>query len=675
MNRLAGSSSPYLRQHAANPVDWYPWGEEALARARDEDKPLFVSIGYAACHWCHVMAHESFEDPEIGQALDRSFVSVKVDREERPDVDAVYMAAVQSMTGSGGWPMSVFCTPDGRPFFAGTYFPPTDRHGMPSFRRILEAVAISWSERREDVEAQADALARALEHEARAVDRLGATARPDHPVPDSDVLVAGVVRALADRFDSVWGGFGPVPKFPRPTLVELCLREVLRSDDRRALTMATTTLDAMAAGGMYDHLEGGFARYSTDERWLVPHFEKMLTDQALLARCYLHAWQVTGSADHLQVVRETIDFVCDALRAPTGGFCASLDADAAGVEGSHATWTPDEVRDALAVAGITDPHAFASVCEWYGVSERGDFDGRAVLHRPLGAPLERPPLIEEARRALVAARRRRPQPARDDKVLTEWNAMFVAVLAEAAAVCQQPSWAAHAESAAAHLFAHNRRSDGRWLRTAGSDVPAFAADHAWLVESCTRLAELTGRSVWIARGEEIAERMLDVFWDDEAGGLFTTGHDAERLVVRPKDVYDAAVPSANAIGAYALARIAALTGSSRCASAAERIVEFVAPVLDTQPLAVADIVSPVALLDAGAQVVVAGDRPDLLAALRRHWLPDAVTAWGEPTASGLWTGRAPGAAYVCRHFSCEAPAHDVETLESQLLHLQRGAPR
>ncbi len=349
MNRLATETSPYLRQHAENPVDWLPWGAEAFEQARHQDKPVFVSIGYASCHWCHVMAHESFEDPAVADDLSRWFVSVKVDREERPDVDAVYMAAVVAMSGSGGWPMSVFCTPDGRPFFGGTYFPPTERAGMPSFRRLLAALADAWSTRRQEVEAQADALLQAAAGELDLADRLAAARPPGEEArwPEPEGVLERAVAELAERFDPEWGGFGPAPKFPRPTHVELCLRHH-RGGDHAALSMATTTLDAMAAGGIYDHLAGGFARYSTDRRWLVPHFEKMLTDQALLARGYLHAWQDTGRADYAQVVAETLGYVLSDLSGEGGGLCSSEDADADGVEGGHATFTPAQVGEALA---------------------------------------------------------------------------------------------------------------------------------------------------------------------------------------------------------------------------------------------------------------------------------------------------------------------------------------
>jgi uncharacterized protein len=682
VNRLEHAASPYLRQHAGNPVDWMQWSDEAFARARAEDKPLFVSIGYSACHWCHVMAHESFEDPEIASALDRSFVSVKVDREERPDVDAVYMSAVQAATGSGGWPMSVFCTPDGRPFFAGTYFPPRDRYGMPSFRRVLDAVSAAWRDRRGDVEAQADALAAAVEREAAAVDHLGvggaaeggARDPGDVSVPSSGEVLAAAVAELAARFDTVWGGFGSAPKFPRPSLVELCLRDHLRTGDPAALTMATVTLDAMAAGGIYDHLQGGFARYSTDGRWLVPHFEKMLTDQALLSRTYVRAWQMTGSPSYLQVASETIDAVCTTMTASTGGFSASLDADAGGVEGGHATWTRDEVSAALADSGLeqlTD-----TVCEWYGIDDGAPtVEGRADLHRPVGADLPRPPEIEAARAALLDARRRRPQPERDDKVLTEWNAMFVVALAEAAAATRSPRWAALAEETAIRLFERNRGADGRWVRTASSGVPAFAADYAWISLACVRLAELTGKKAWLDRAIDVATSLLELFWDKEGGGLFTTGDDAERLIVRTKEVVDGAVPSANAVGAQVLLSLGALTADRRFEEAGARIVEIVSPLLADQPTLVADMVPACALLDQGAQIVVAGDRPDLLDVVRSDWLPDAVVGWGEPTESPLWRGREPGAAYVCRRFTCDLPARDAPTLAAQLVPLGGRAHR
>jgi uncharacterized protein len=667
VNRLADETSLYLRQHAANPVDWYPWGADAFARARAEDRPLFVSIGYAACHWCHVMAHESFEDDAVAARLGRSFVAVKVDREERPDVDSVYMAAVQALTGSGGWPMSVFCTPDGRPFFAGTYFPPADRPGMPSFSRVLDALADAWATERPLVEEQADALADAVRRQVSLADAL--TVDLDAPALRFDVLLDQVALVLSRSFDATDGGFGPAPKFPRPTLVELCLRHHARRGSARSLELATTTLDAMAAGGIYDHLAGGFARYSTDRHWLVPHFEKMLTDQALLARAYLHAWQLTGRDDYHQVLTETLDWVLAGLGDGEGGLWSSVDADAGGVEGAHATFTLDEARRAFAEAGR--PDLADEVCAWYGIRPGGNWEGTTVLHRPLGAALERPERIEEGRRILLGARSRRVQPAIDDKVLTEWNAMAASALAEAAAASGEERWAHAAARICDLLFAGSRRADGRWLRSRQNGRArhlAFAADYAWVVDACTRLGELTGAARWTERALETAHGMLELFLDEtgDRAVLYSTGRDADALLVRPHELGDGAVPSATSVAAGALLRLGALTGEARLTAVGERLIRTASPVLDENPLALADLLGPVGLAEDMVEIVVAGDRGDLLAVVRGRWLPGAVLAWGEPTTSPLWEARRDGAAYVCRHFVCRSPVTEPGTLGGEL---------
>ena len=685
MNHLADETSPYLRQHADNPVEWFPWGDEALRRARDEDKPIFLSIGYASCHWCHVMAHESFEDPATAADLARWFISVKVDREERPDIDTVYMAATQALTGSGGWPMSVFCTPDGRPFYAGTYFPPQERHGMPSFRRVVQSLGEAWVNERAQVLAQADALVGAVRKELRLAEAMseapaegpgaGASAAGTAgsligaAAPtgiDADALVGQVVAGLSAGFDPEWGGFGPAPKFPRPTLVELCLRRAGHGgpDAEHARHMALRTLDAMAAGGIYDHLVGGFCRYSTDERWLVPHFEKMLTDQALLSRAYLHAWQATGHADYLRVVTETLDFVLRDLSTPEGALYSSFDADAGGVEGAHATFTLDELRQLLPAA-LVGPAA-----EWYGITERGNWEGRSIPVRSVRAPLERPPDVEEARSILAAARAQRVQPARDEKVLTEWNAMAAATLAEVASATGMARYGQRAEEICEFLWA-SMYSGGRLMRSwqgGRARHLAVAADHAWLVEACIRLSEWTGRALWRERALGVSAQLLDLFWDEASGGFFTTGSDAEALVVRPKEFVDGAVPATNSIAVTALLRANAFADDARLDEAVDRTIALARALLDRHAAALADLVAALPMWTGRHEIVVTGNRPDLVAEVRRRWLPAAVLAWGQPDAGPLFEGRPaePGLAYVCQARSCRTPAADVETLAGQL---------
>ena len=683
-NRLADETSPYLRQHADNPVDWYPWGDEAFERARDEDKPIFLSIGYSACHWCHVMAHESFEDPATADELNASFVSVKVDREERPDVDAVYMEAVQSITGSGGWPMSMFLTPDRRPFFGGTYFPPADRGGSPSFRTVLAALSDVWQHRRHEVETQADELSDAIR--SRSVipaqtpgQSLFGPGGPAGGGRGPDLL--GVATAeMAERFDAEWGGFGGAPKFPQPTLVDLALGHArshpTEPEGRRSLEMATLTLDAMAAGGLHDHLGGGFARYSTDREWLVPHFEKMLYDQAGLLRAYLHGWQTTGREDYLRVMEGIVAYVGRDLATAVGGVCSAEDADSEGVEGRFYVWTPDQVSAAVD-AGVDQRDVAAgdevvdAVSDWFGVTAAGNFEGTTILRRPPGQPLVGNESVESGRRLLFEARDRRVRPGLDDKVLTEWNAMYGSALAEAAAGTRNPQWRDAAVAIGEFLVTHLRDENGRWRRSwqadGGSRHLAYAADYAWLVDCFTRLAELTGRAVWTERAVTVADSLLTLFHDDDAGGFFTTGHDAEALIVRTKDLFDGATPSANAVAALALARLGSLTGLDRFTETAREVVTIFGDLLIRHPTAFAHTVLTASfLVDGFTEVVITGDRPDLVDAVRDRWMPGAVLAWGEPTASPLWEGRSDNLAFVCRNYSCRLPADNVDTLVEQL---------
>jgi len=674
-NRLAGETSPYLLQHASNPVDWYPWGPEALGRAASEDKPLFISIGYSACHWCHVMAHESFEDPEIAALINRSFVAIKIDREERPDLDQLYMTATQAATGHGGWPMTVFATPDGRPFFAGTYFPPLDRQGHPGFPRVLLALEDAWTTKRPEVETQADELTKAVETEARFVDALAAEATVGDVT--FEAALNRLVGSLAERFDHEAGGFGPAPKFPRPSYIEACLVHHARTGDLSSLAMATTTLDAMAAGGIYDHLAGGFARYSVDGQWLVPHFEKMLTDQVLLARVYLHAYQVTGNADYAQVVTETLDFITAELGASHGGLASSIDADAGGREGSHAVFSRDEVTDALAgIAGALSPE---EAWDLYSVTQEGTFEGGAsVLARGRGATLRRTAAEEATRSALLGARRARVAPGIDDKVLVEWNAMAASVLAEASAALGVERWGSLATELVTLLDEGFRNEQGRLLRTGRAGVTAhlgFLGDHAWLLEAITRIYELGGDGLMLERASAVASEMIDLFFDGEpptrsapeqGGGFFTTGRDAEALLVRAKDLFDNALPSATSVAVVALARLAALTGDGDSFAVAERTVGIVDSMLERSPIAVPDLILAAGWIRAGLEIAAPGPGGDLLLAARSSYAPFTLVVHGSDDRCALLHDRQPGLAYLCRHRVCEAPTGDPEALVAQL---------
>jgi uncharacterized protein YyaL (SSP411 family) len=656
-NRLASETSPYLKQHADNPVDWRPWGDEAFAAARERNVPVLLSIGYSACHWCHVMAHESFEDDSTAGIMNELFVPVKVDREERPDVDAVYMEAVQAMTGSGGWPMTVFLAPDGRPFYGGTYFPPEPRHGMPSFEQVLRAVDDVWRNRPEDVEEQAAGLVEAV----RSRTTINA---PGEGTFSPDVLGAGY-RLLRENHDDTWGGFGRAPKFPQPSMLDFMLRAYAHNRAPETLELLETSLDAMASGGIYDHLGGGFSRYSVDAFWMVPHFEKMLYDQAGLARVYLHGWQVTGHERWRQVLEETIGYVLRDLGSPEGGLYSAEDADSEGEEGRFYVWHDD---DFLALLGPSGPAA----AEWYGVTKSGNFEGANILHRPVRGDLLRPPEIEAARSTLFTARLDRVRPGLDDKVLTEWNAMFLSSLAEAAGATGRTDWLDAAVALGEFLLASLRRpSDGRWLRSwqreGGARVLAYAADYAWLVDAFTRVGEATGQARWITSARSTADEMLSLFWDDEVGGLFTTGHDAERLIVRSKDLLDGATPSANSVAAVALLRLAALTGEERYATRAEEMLRLVAEPLANHGSALTHGLAAVDLLVTGTtEVAVVGDRADLVAAVQSRYLPTAVLAWGEPYEGPLWADRSEGRAYVCHNYTCQQPVTTAADLLAQL---------
>ena len=663
MNRLASESSPYLRQHRDNPVEWWPWCDEAFAEARARDVPVLLSVGYSACHWCHVMAHESFEDAEVAEAMNRLFVNVKVDREERPDVDSVYMDAVQAMTGRGGWPMTVFLTPDARPFFGGTYYP------KPTFLQLMNAVDDAWRNRRDDINGNVEAL----------VENIGRTSqiRQSGDKASIDAFRAAVAQ-YDSTFDSQWGGFGGAPKFPGTMALELLLRAYLNDESPRTREMITTTLDAMASGGMYDHLGGGFARYSVDEKWLVPHFEKMLYDQALLLRPYLHASLVWRDERYRQVVHETIEYVLRELRSPEGGFYSAQDADSldeAGHshEGHFYVFTPDQVRR------IVPAHLVELALDWYEITDAGNFEGKSIPCRlARRGQLLRNDDVETIRSLLFAARTTRPHPGLDDKVITEWNALMIASLAEAAAAFGNDAWALAAQRAGDFLATTMRRTDGRYLRTWHRDAPgkhlAMAADLANAIDAYVRLYELSGLARFVALARDAADQLLAYHWDDADGGVFTTPSDGERLIVRQKDLIDNATPSANSVAAFALQRLAALTGEQRYAQHADQIFALLARIVASAPTAFPHLLSALHLRHVGTtEIAVTGKRGDLVTYLQSQWLPTTVLAWGEPIDSPLFAQRKDGQAYVCREYACQAPASTRDELVSALRAALSGA--
>ena len=664
-NRLAGETSPYLHQHRDNPVDWYPWGDEAFERARREGKPIFLSVGYSSCHWCHVMAHESFEDPEIAAVMNRLFVNVKVDREERPDVDAVYMQAVQALTGRGGWPMSVWCTPDGRPFYGGTYFPNEDRHGMPAFTRVCEVVAEAWNDQRDDVEAQADKLTEAIdEHVLRSPATSGI---------DPEVLVTAV-RNVGAQFEPQWGGFGRAPKFPQAMTVDFLCRELVRTGAPELREMITTTLDAMAAGGIHDQLGGGFARYSTDDTWLVPHFEKMLYDNALLTRAYLHAYLVTGEARYRAVVDDIVGYVLRDLSDPDGGCYAAEDADSEGVEGKFYVWSPEEIRE---VCGADADE----VMRYYGVTPGGNFvDPHTNFRGSILHVVERnepePAAVTRQRAALLDRRSQRVRPGRDDKVLLGWNALFLAALTEAAAALGRDDWMKVARTNARFLLRDLRTPDGRFRRSWRAPYLAYAEDYGALLEALLTLTELDDVE-WLAAAREVADDLMRLFLDQEGGGFFTTGHDAEVLVVRPKDVFDDATPSANAMAANGLLRLHALTGEDRYAGPAIAVLEMLAGPMASHPTGFAYLLGALERhVRAPIEIVIVGERNDprtqaLRAEVTGRLIPASVTlVASQPDASLPLLADRPAhdtpTAYVCEHYACREPVTAPDALRAQL---------
>ena len=666
-NRLGDATSPYLLQHSDNPVDWFEWGDEAFSEARRRDVPVLLSVGYASCHWCHVMAHESFEDPATAAVMNEHFVNVKVDREERPDVDRIYMDAVQAMTGRGGWPMTVFLTPDAEPFYAGTYYPKSDRGGMPSFVRVLRAIIDAWNTKRDEISGQAEAL-----RESIATPRVPVGSAP---TPD---LLAGALDALASQFDETHGGFGGAPKFPQAPTLEFLLRAAGRDWAPAAERMLSFTLEAMARGGIHDRLGGGFSRYSVDDQWLVPHFEKMLYDNALLARIYGRAWQVTGVERFRGVARSTLDYMLRDLSLPGGGFASGEDADSEGEEGRFYAFTHDEV----AAAGEQTEVAMRAL----GVTPEGNFEGRSIVHEPMTIPEvaaefgltpdEVSEIVRRTEEGLRELRSHRVRPGLDDKAVCAWNAMAVRALAEAGVMLDEPRYLDAAESTARYILDDMRRADGRLIRSrrkGRGDTPAFCDDYAATAVALFALYEATGDEVWHREGAGITQDMVDLFRDDSDGMFFATGHDAEELIARPKNLFDNPTPSDNALAAEAMQYMAAFSADPVWTDRVEAILRGSSLLMERFPGGAGHFLS-IALVHLAPpyEVAIVGPNAgELTRVVRSKYRPEVFLAVGSNNGDvPLLADKPPldsmATAYVCRGFVCDAPTTDTAALEAAL---------
>jgi len=675
-NRLSDETSPYLLQHANNPVDWYPWGPEALAKAKEEHKPIFLSIGYSACHWCHVMEHESFENPQIAAKLNERFVNIKVDREERPDLDQIYMNAVQMLSGRGGWPMSVFLTPDLQPFFGGTYWPPESRMGMPGFAQVIEGVSHAWCQRHDEVIAQAEKL---TQHLQRLVD----VEPSDHQV--SLQLLSSAAAKLEQIFDFTHGGFGQSPKFPHAMDLQLLLRTWFR--DRRAghLEMVQLNLDKMASGGIYDHLAGGFARYSVDERWLVPHFEKMLYDNALLTGIYLDAFRATGNTEYRRVAQETLDYVLGYMTDPLGGFYSTEDADSEGQEGKFYVWTPAEITRIL---GKGKAERFCCV---YDVTEEGNFEGKNILHLPKSisqcaslrgwdlAELEKD--LAESRALLLEVRDRRVRPGKDDKVLVSWNALMIDAMARAAGLLGDAKYLTAATRAAEFILENMRAADHRLLhswRRGRAKLAAYLDDYAYLTNALISLYEAGFEERWIDAAVELADAMLKHFGDQQRGGFFFTADDHEELISRNKDLYDSSVPSGNGMAATALLRLGKMCGRGDYLEAADRTLDLGSAVMSEFPATAGQLLIAADMrIGPTPEIVIRGNRShpvleNVLSSLREHFIPNSVCSCREmsgggrtsthldPLHEGKQTDDDTPTVYICEGFACQQPVSGKE---------------
>jgi uncharacterized protein len=679
-NKLINETSPYLLQHAHNPVDWYPWGSEALERARSEDKPILLSIGYSACHWCHVMEHESFENEEIARLMNENFVCIKVDREERPDLDSIYMNAVQMMTGHGGWPMTMFLAPNLKPFYGGTYYPPEDRRGMAGFPRVLTAIADSYKNRREEILSTADAITAELK-------------KTDRFVASNEMLTTEVLNqafsALAGNFDKTHGGFGGAPKFPPSMTLMFLLRHYKRTNSPQSLDMVEKTLQKMAGGGMYDHLGGGFARYSVDARWLVPHFEKMLYDNALLTRIYLYAYQQTKNPLYRRIAEETLEYIIRDMTDRSGGFYSSEDADSEGVEGKFYVWTRAEV---LSILGADDGEVF---CKFFDVTEEGNFEhGNSILNTPRlleEFATEQNKSIEELNRIITAGKRKlfrareeRVRPGRDDKTLAAWNGLMLTAFAEAANILGRDDYREVALRNAEFITTQLIK-DGRLLRTykAGqAKLNGYLEDYAYVIEGLLAVYEATFELKFFKQARELADTMIARFWDEQEGGFYFTSSDHEELITRTKDYFDNATPSGNSVSAMALLKLGLLTQKQEYTKCAVTVLRALRPVMVRYPSAFGYMLSALDFyLSEPKEIAVVGkldshEVRSFVEEIYSRYIPNKVVAASEPgdeaaaaeiellAERSAIEGKA--TAYVCRNYTCLEPAASVEDLAARL---------
>lgn len=681
-NRLINEASPYLLQHAHNPVDWYPWSDEAFKASKKQDKPVFLSIGYSTCHWCHVMERESFTDADTAAILNKHFISIKVDREERPDVDAIYMNAVQAMTGSGGWPLSVFLTPEGKPFYGGTYFPPNDVYGRPSFKRILLTIADAWENRREQLLESADKVGEILTSLGKQYGQSSLSPK----------LLDTAKSHLENIFDNTHGGFGSAPKFPQPSNLSMLLRYWHRTGDTKALAMVTKTLDAMANGGIYDHIGGGFHRYSTDSQWIVPHFEKMLYDQALISKVYVEAFQITKDEKYASVTKEIFDYVLRDMTDSKGGFYSAEDADSQGKEGAFYVWKPKEIEKIL---GTSEAQIFN---EYYSVTDSGNFErNKSILNVTNSIEAltiqfgkersEVENILSQGRTKLLAYRSKRPRPHRDDKIITGWNGLMISSLAQGGVVLYEPKYVDAAEKATDFVLS-TLRTDARlrrYYRNGKAVEQGVLDDYAFMTMGLLDLYEATFNTKWLIEAKKLTNEMMELFGDGKGGGFYLTGKDSERLIMRSLPAYDGAIPSGNSIAALALLKLGHFTMEQRFPERAQHLLETFSSRLEQSPMSLSAMLTAVDFWNGPIQeIVIAGDRrqaetKEMLNLIRSKFLPNSIVLFheGDRADSTIYeivpfiknqtgiNGRA--TAYVCRNYVCKQPVNDIDALDELLL--------